>query len=227
MWSCSRSGADDDLLANVQSLQIQLRRTEKNLQTVEKELFSSTSEHYSHCFNEVVNVPPEDFVQLKSNCQGFCSCKKNSGRTPHQDFQRKSKSYSVPTTLDKTVEGNEHLQEKLDALHEQNASLTSQNYYLKNSVETMNFELMQSKTKISYLEAALATHLFSIPKLKEQIVNLEAEVSAQDKILKDAEDRLDQNQKTAMEREHMLQRYQKGYKNLKIELIEQSKQGKR
>lgn len=38
MWSRSKSGADDDLLANVQSLQIQLRRTEKNLQTVEKEL---------------------------------------------------------------------------------------------------------------------------------------------------------------------------------------------
>lgn len=44
---------------------------------------------------------------------------------------------------------------------------------------------------------------------------------------RDAEDRLDQNQKTAMEREHMLQRYQKSYKNLKIELIEQNKQGKR
>lgn len=44
---------------------------------------------------------------------------------------------------------------------------------------------------------------------------------------RDAEDRLDQNQKTAMERERMLQRYQKSYKNLKIELIEQNKQGKR
>uniref|UniRef100_A0A8C0Z940 Coiled-coil domain containing 18 n=1 Tax=Cyanistes caeruleus TaxID=156563 RepID=A0A8C0Z940_CYACU len=179
MWTCSKSGAHDDLLANVESLQNQLRRTEKNLQTVEKEL------------------------------------------------SRYECSYSVSTTLDESVEENEHLQEKLDALHEQNASLTSQNYYLKNRVETMNFELMQSKTKISYLEAALATHLVSIPKLKEQIVNLEAEVSAQDKILKDAEDRLDQNQKTAMEREHMLQRYQEGYKNLQIELIEQSKQERR
>ncbi|XP_063263583.1 coiled-coil domain-containing protein 18 isoform X2 [Prinia subflava] len=181
--SCSKSGADDDLLANVQSLQIQLRRTEQNLQTVEKEL-SSTSEHYGHCFDEVIDVPLEDFEHLNYTCQGFCSCKKNSGRTSHQDFQRKSKSYSVSTTLDKTVEENEHLQEKLDALHEQNASLTSQNQYLKDRVETMNFELMQSKTKISYLEATLATHLFSIPKLKEQIVNLEAEISAQDKILK-------------------------------------------
>lgn len=46
--------------------------------------------------------------------------------------------------------------------------------------ETPNMFVFQ----ISYLEAALATHLFNIPKLKEQIVNLEAEVSAQDKILK-------------------------------------------
>lgn len=46
------------------------------------------------------------------------------------------------------MEEDEHLQEKLDALYEQNASLTSQNQYLKNRVETMNFELMQSKTKV-------------------------------------------------------------------------------
>lgn len=38
--------------------------------------------------------------------------------------------------------------------------------------------------QISYLESTLAAHLVSIPKLKEQIANLEAEVSAQDKILK-------------------------------------------
>ncbi|XP_057886350.1 coiled-coil domain-containing protein 18 [Melospiza georgiana] len=228
MWTCSKSDADDDLLANVQSLQNQLRRTEKNLQTVEKELSRyDTREYYSHCFDEVTDVLLQDFVQPNYDCQGFSSCKKNSGRTSRQDFQRKCKSYSVSATLDKTVEENEQLQEKFDALHEQNASLTSQNHYLKNRVETMNFELMQSKTKISYLEGALATHLISIPKLKEQIVNLEAEISAQDKILKDAEDRLDQNQKTAMEREQMLERYQKGYKILKIELIEQSKQGKR
>lgn len=38
--------------------------------------------------------------------------------------------------------------------------------------------------QISYLESTLGTRLVSIPKLKEQIVNLEAEVSAQDKILR-------------------------------------------
>jgi len=44
---------------------------------------------------------------------------------------------------------------------------------------------------------------------------------------RDAEDKLDQSRKTGMERENMLQRYKKDYENLKMELIEQSKQGKR
>uniref|UniRef100_A0A8C3N2F5 Uncharacterized protein n=1 Tax=Geospiza parvula TaxID=87175 RepID=A0A8C3N2F5_GEOPR len=101
--------------------------------------------------------------------------------------------------------------EKLDALHEQNASLTSQNHYLKNRVETMNFELMQSKTKVCIFIVPQDTHSYFYYAL----------------FARDAEDRLDQNQKTAMEREHVLERYQKGYKILKIELIEQSKQGKR
>lgn len=227
MWTYSKSAADEDL-ANLQSLWNQLRKTEKNLQTVEEELSSThTSERCGPCLDEAVNFTLEDLVQPNCNYQGFSDCKKNAGKTSFQDFQRKSESCSVSTASDKTAEENERLKEKLDALHEQNASLTSQNHYLRNRVETMNFELVQSKTRISYLESALGTRLVSIPKLKEQIVNLEAEVSAQDKILRDAEDKLNQSQKTAMERGNMLQRYKKDYKNLKMELIEQSKQGKR
>lgn len=44
---------------------------------------------------------------------------------------------------------------------------------------------------------------------------------------RDTEDKLEQSQKTIMERESMLHRYKKDYKNLKMELIERSKQGKR
>ncbi|XP_040466615.1 coiled-coil domain-containing protein 18 isoform X1 [Falco naumanni] len=228
MWTCSTSAADEDLLANLQSLHSQLKRTEKNLQIVEEELSSTgTSEHYGRCFHEAADFTLEDLVQPNCSCQRFSSCEKNAIKTSCQDFQRKSESYSVSTTSDKSAEENEHLKEKLNVLHEQNASLVSQNHCLKNRVETMNFELMQSKTKISYLESTLGTHLVSIPKWKEQIANLEAEVSAQDKILRDAENKLDQSQKTAMEREDMLQRYKKDYKNLKMELIERNKQGKR
>uniref|UniRef100_A0A8C4TU62 Coiled-coil domain containing 18 n=1 Tax=Falco tinnunculus TaxID=100819 RepID=A0A8C4TU62_FALTI len=163
------------------------------------------------CFHEAADFTLEDLVQPNCSCQRFSNCEKNAIKT------------SLSTTSDKSAEENEHLKEKLNVLHEQNASLVSQNHCLKNRVETMNFELMQSKTKV----CVFSTHLVSIPKWKEQIANLEAEVSAQDKILRDAENKLDQSQKTAMEREDMLQRYKKDYKNLKMELIEQNKQGKR
>ncbi|XP_064311587.1 coiled-coil domain-containing protein 18 isoform X3 [Phalacrocorax carbo] len=228
MWTRSKSAAGEGLLADLQSLQNRLRRTERNLQTVEEELSStSTSKHYGHCFDEAVDLTLKDLVQPNCNYQGFSNCKNNAGKTFCHDLQRKSETYSVSTASDKTVEQNERLKEKLDALCEQNASLASQNQYLKNRVETMNLELIQSKTRISYLESTLGTHLVSISKLKEQIVNLEAEVSAQDKILRGTEDKLDQSRKTGMEREKMLQRYKKDYKNLKMELIERSKQGKR
>uniref|UniRef100_A0A8C8EBA3 Coiled-coil domain containing 18 n=1 Tax=Otus sunia TaxID=257818 RepID=A0A8C8EBA3_9STRI len=167
MWTCSKSAAAEDPLANVQSLRNQLRRTERNLQAVEEEL--SRYEYLSYTF------------------------------------------YSVSTTSDKTVEENECLKEKLGALREQNASLTSQNHYLKNRVETMNFELMQSKTRV-------CTRLISIPKLKEQIVNLEAEVSAQDKIL-----RAEQQRDEALLNVEELTRAFKKYKEKITEKLEKVK----
>uniref|UniRef100_A0A8C8AZN4 Coiled-coil domain containing 18 n=1 Tax=Otus sunia TaxID=257818 RepID=A0A8C8AZN4_9STRI len=219
MWTCSKSAAAEDPLANVQSLRNQLRRTERNLQAVEEELSSTdTSEHYGHCFDEAVDFTLEDLVQPDCNYQGVSNCRKNAGKTSCQDFQRKSKFYSVSTTSDKTVEENECLKEKLGALREQNASLTSQNHYLKNRVETMNFELMQSKTRISYLESILGTRLISIPKLKEQIVNLEAEVSAQDKIL-----RAEQQRDEALLNVEELTRAFKKYKEKITEKLEKVK----
>uniref|UniRef100_A0A8C8AZA4 Coiled-coil domain containing 18 n=1 Tax=Otus sunia TaxID=257818 RepID=A0A8C8AZA4_9STRI len=149
MWTCSKSAAAEDPLANVQSLRNQLRRTERNLQF-----------------------------------------------------------YSVSTTSDKTVEENECLKEKLGALREQNASLTSQNHYLKNRVETMNFELITTKIYFLYKKVPIFLIMLCL-------------------FDRDAEDKLDQSRKTGMQRANMLQRYKKDYKNLKTELTELSKQGKR
>eukprot|EP00076_Gallus_gallus_P003412 NP_001238963.1 coiled-coil domain-containing protein 18 [Gallus gallus] len=225
MWAHPRSD-DEELL--LESLRRQLRRTEENLQSVGAELSSTgTREHSDRCFEEAANLTLEDLVQLNCNSQCSSNCKKTVGKTSCWDFQRKSKSDLLPTAFDKAVKENERLKEKLNNLHEQNASLASQNHYLKNRIETTNMELMESKTRISYLESTLGMHLVSIPKLEERIVTLEAEVSAQDKILRDAEDKLEQSQKTVVERESVLQRYKKDYEDLKIELIEQNKQGKR
>lgn len=54
----------------------------------------------------------------------------------------------MSTTPEKIAEENECLKEKLNALHQQNAYLASQNRYLKNRAETVNVELMQSKTRV-------------------------------------------------------------------------------
>ncbi|XP_021260455.1 coiled-coil domain-containing protein 18 isoform X5 [Numida meleagris] len=227
MWTCYKSD-DEELLAAVDSLRNQLRRTEKNLQTVGAELSSAgTSEHSDCCFDEAADLTLENLVQLNCNSQYSSNCKKTVGKMSCRDFQRKSNSDLMPIAFDKAVEENERLKEKLNDLHEQNASLASQNHYLNNKIETINLELMESKTRISYLESTLGTHLVSIPKLEERIVTLEAEVSAQDKILRDAEDKLERSQKTVVERESVLQRYKRDYENLKIELIERNKQGKR
>ncbi|XP_053928480.1 coiled-coil domain-containing protein 18 isoform X2 [Cuculus canorus] len=211
----------------LRALRNRLRRTERDLRAVQAELAStSASDPCGPCSREAVDLALEDLHQPFCSYRGFSSSN-SACKTTCQEFQRKLESYSVSTSSDKSMDENDHLKETLDALHEQNASLTSQNHYLKNRVETMNFELMQSKARVFYLESTLNTHLVSIPKLKEQIVNLKAEVSAQDKILRDTEDKLDQSQKTGMERANILHRYKKDCKSLKMELIEQSKQGKR
>lgn len=67
----------------------------------------------------------------------------------------------------------------------------------------------------------------TIPILEEQIMSLEAEVSAQDKVLREAEDKLEQSQKMVIEKEKRLQESKEECIKLKVDLLEQSKQGKR
>jgi len=65
----------------------------------------------------------------------------------------------LPTAFDKAVKENERLKEKLNNLHEQNASLASQNHYLKNRIETTNVELMESKTRVCIFNTFHSIHV--------------------------------------------------------------------
>ncbi|XP_019357167.1 PREDICTED: coiled-coil domain-containing protein 18 isoform X4 [Gavialis gangeticus] len=233
-WTGHKNEDEEEfLLANVVALRSQLKETEKSLQNLGEEL--SSSSEGSHCishFTEIVGLSLEDLIQ--PNCSEYqnYSGQKSACKVSHQDRtpQRKSKtkSHSVSAAFNKSMEKEkEHLKEKLSILHEQNSSLVSQNYCLMNKIETINLELAQSKTRISLLESALGTHSVNIPLLEEQIVNLEAEVTAQDKVLRDAENKLEYSQKMVVEKEHILQRFKEECKKLKMDLIEQSKQRKR
>nr|XP_030724550.1 coiled-coil domain-containing protein 18 isoform X6 [Globicephala melas] len=132
-------------------------------------------------------------------------------------------SFSSSTPVDQEIKS---LREKLNNLRQQNACLVSQNHSLMTKIESVHFELTQSRAKVSMLESAQQQAAI-VPILEEQIINLEAEVSAQDKVLREAEDKLQQSQKMVTEKEQSLQKSQEECIKLKVDLFEQSKQGKR
>uniref|UniRef100_A0AAA9SRV5 Coiled-coil domain containing 18 n=1 Tax=Bos taurus TaxID=9913 RepID=A0AAA9SRV5_BOVIN len=132
-------------------------------------------------------------------------------------------SFSSSTPVDQEIKS---LREKLNKLRQQNACLVSQNHSLMTKIESVHFELTQSRAKVSMLESA-QKQAANVPILEEQIINLEAEVSAQDKVLREAEDKLEQSQKMVIEKEQSLQKSQEECIRLKVDLLEQSKQGKR
>uniref|UniRef100_A0A8C6X294 Coiled-coil domain containing 18 n=1 Tax=Naja naja TaxID=35670 RepID=A0A8C6X294_NAJNA len=136
----------------------------------------------------------------------------------NSDSSRKPRSKSME-------EENELLRDKLNVVRENNASLISQNHKLMNEIETIKFELNQAR--ISFLESTLGTRSVHIPILEEQIASLEADVQAQDSLLKDTEDKLEESQKMLMEKECDLQKLKEDYRKMKHDLIGWSKQGKR
>ncbi|XP_010643200.1 coiled-coil domain-containing protein 18 isoform X8 [Fukomys damarensis] len=132
-------------------------------------------------------------------------------------------SFLSSTPVDQEIKS---LREKLDILRQQNACLVTQNHSLMSKIESIHFELTQSRAKISVLESA-QHQATTIPILEEQIMSLEAEVSAQDKVLREAEDKLEQSQKMVIEKEKRFQESKEECIKLKVDLLEQRKQGKR
>ncbi|XP_054837612.1 coiled-coil domain-containing protein 18 [Eublepharis macularius] len=222
---------EENLLASVMALRNQLRKTERNLENLGEELFSSDSYDYSDQSihgGELEVLTMEDLVyttELQNS-----SAHNTASRTPlhKRDSRRKYRNKSYSVSFDKSMEEeNEQLRDKLNVVREQNTLLTSQNYQLMNEIESINFEMNQSKARISFLESALGTHSVSIPMLEDQIESLEAEVQAQDNVLKETEDKLAQSHSMVMEKEFTLQKFKEEYKKMKHDLIERSKHGKR
>ncbi|XP_063481497.1 coiled-coil domain-containing protein 18 isoform X17 [Symphalangus syndactylus] len=131
--------------------------------------------------------------------------------------------FSSSSPVDQEIKS---LQEKLNKLRQQNACLVTQNHSLMTKFESIHFELTQSRAKVAMLEPA-QQQAASVPILEEQIINLEAEVSAQDKVLREAENKLEQSQKMVIEKEQSLQESKEECIKLKMGLLEQTKQGKR
>ncbi|XP_060058074.1 coiled-coil domain-containing protein 18 isoform X4 [Erinaceus europaeus] len=226
----NKDNEEESLLANVASLRHELKRTEWNLQNLGEELSSvSPSEHsdYASHLRRSERLILEDLSQ--PNHLEFLNyslykkvCKMPGSSANFHKSPRDKMSFSF-ASLDQEIK---NLREKLSKLRQQNACLVSQNHSLMTKIESIHFELTQSRAKISMLES-VQQQAANVPILEEQIINLEAEVSAQDKVLREAEDKLEQSQKMVIEKEQSLQKSQEECIKLKVDLLEQSKQGKR
>ncbi|XP_032458632.1 coiled-coil domain-containing protein 18 isoform X4 [Phocoena sinus] len=227
----NKDNEEESLLADVASLRHELKITEWSLQRLGEELSSvSPRENSGYASNlsrserlvlEGLSQPSQLGLLNYSPYKKVCKMP-NSGT----DFQKKPRdkmSFSSSTPVDQEIKS---LREKLNKLRQQNACLVSQNHSLMTKIESVHFELTQSRTKVSMLESAQQQAAI-VPILEEQIINLEAEVSAQDKVLREAEDKLQQSQKMVTEKEQSLQKSQEECIKLKVDLFEQSKQGKR
>ncbi|XP_055979221.1 coiled-coil domain-containing protein 18 [Sorex fumeus] len=226
----NKDNEEESLLANVASLRHELKRTEWSLQNVGEELYSgspSENSDYASNLSRGERFLLEDLSQ--PNHLGLLNyspykkiCKVNNNNT---DFQKKT-SNKMPYSSSSMDQEIKSLREKLNKLRQQNACLVSQNHSLMTKLESVHFDLAQSRAKISMLESA-QQQAANVPILEEHIINLEAEVSAQDKVLREAEDKLEQSQKMVIEKEKSLQKSQEECIKLKVDLLEQSKQGKR
>ncbi|XP_032011228.1 coiled-coil domain-containing protein 18 isoform X3 [Hylobates moloch] len=224
----NKDNEEESLLANIASLRHELKITEWSLQSLGEELSSvSPGENSDYAPNPsrseklILDVQPSHPGLLNySPNENIC---KISGSST--DFQKKprDKMFSSSSPVDQEIKS---LQEKLNKLRQQNACLVTQNHSLMTKFESIHFELTQSRAKVATLESA-QQQAASVPILEEQIINLEAEVSAQDKVLREAENKLEQSQKMVIEKEQSLQESKEECIKLKMGLLEQTKQGKR
>lgn len=147
----NKDNEEESLLANVASLRHELKRTEWSLQNLGEELSSaSPSENSDYVSNpsRSERLILEDLTQPSHrgllNYTPFKKVCKLSGGSA--DFQKKSRdkvSFSSPP-MEQEIKS---LREKLNKLRQQNACLVTQNHSLMTKMESIHFELTQSKAK--------------------------------------------------------------------------------
>eukprot|EP00069_Balaena_mysticetus_P006918 bmy_05409T0 len=184
----NKDNEEESLLADVASLRHELKITEWSLQSLGEELSSvspSENSHYASNLSRSERLVLEDLSQPSQlgllNYSPYKKvCKMPNSGTDFQKKPRDKMSFSSSTPVDQEIKS---LREKLNKLRQQNACLVSQNHSLMTKIESVHFELTQSRAKVSMLESA-QQQAANVPILEEQIINLEAEVSAQDKVLR-------------------------------------------
>ncbi|XP_056379110.1 coiled-coil domain-containing protein 18 isoform X2 [Hyla sarda] len=170
---------------------------------------------------------------------GLCAPRESATKQSNAMFHRGSESLRMggdkTGSLRTTEQENKKLRDRLLALQEQNAVLTSQNLSLRNRIESMQLGLAKCKSQSSSRPmrdvrsygSAFGSRPSRILDLEEHVASLEAESEAQEKALRIAEDKLAENVRKIAEKDQILQKFREEMKKLKVELYESNKSCKR
>ncbi|XP_058887561.1 coiled-coil domain-containing protein 18-like isoform X5 [Acipenser ruthenus] len=229
---------EEDLTANVLAIRKRLKSTEKSLQNLGEELKDNSSEHsdYSSQCSFPVGLTledldwPDEAEPLSSSQHITRSRRMAEHKRPSNSAgaNTSSRSFSGLSSSSRMIElENKKLRKTLSVIQEENNSLISENHQLLTDLESVQFELTDSKSKIRLLESTLTSKVVSVPELEDQIIGLEAEVEAQENALRDAEEKLEESHQTVKTMERAMEKMKEELRRVKTEFSEQSRLGKR
>ncbi|XP_066548781.1 coiled-coil domain-containing protein 18 [Amia ocellicauda] len=230
---------EENLVANVVALRNELRRTETNLQSLGEDLSDvpgAVSNCSSHSAFPVVLTledlqQPDETPPLPGNPRLASTSKTMAERrvlSCSNGASRDSRSLSGSSSLARQVEmENTLLRRKLSTIQEENVALATENRQLTRELDLVQAELTNSKTKIRYLESTMGSKASSVPVLKEQLRDLEAEFEVHENALRDAEQRLEQSQQSSLFMERVVEKLKEELRRVKAELADRNRQGKR
>ncbi|XP_058887560.1 coiled-coil domain-containing protein 18-like isoform X4 [Acipenser ruthenus] len=244
---------EEDLTANVLAIRKRLKSTEKSLQNLGEELKDNSSEHsdYSSQCSFPVGLTLED-LDWPDEAEPLSSSQHITRSRRMAEHKRPSNSAGANTSSRVRANGQVHchncmtlsfsglssssrmielenkkLRKTLSVIQEENNSLISENHQLLTDLESVQFELTDSKSKIRLLESTLTSKVVSVPELEDQIIGLEAEVEAQENALRDAEEKLEESHQTVKTMERAMEKMKEELRRVKTEFSEQSRLGKR
>ncbi|XP_062844064.1 coiled-coil domain-containing protein 18 isoform X3 [Trichomycterus rosablanca] len=233
------STADRLLVDDVVSLRNQLRITERNLQALGEQLSQSESEIVaehkdgsgsdgfpSHLTLEDLQRP--DAARSRSHPG---SVERTSTPKPRENPRRTcSRAHSAdyrPRSAEDMENEAAQLRRKLASVRQENSSLVLENRQLVSDLEAAQLELPGSRSKLCVLGSSIGAKTSSVSLMKEQILDLEAQLEVQVKALRDAELRRAASEQTVGHSNRLVEELREELDEVKSDLTDRTRQWKR
>nr|XP_023672400.1 coiled-coil domain-containing protein 18 isoform X5 [Paramormyrops kingsleyae] len=209
---------EEDLVENVVSLRNQLRRTEISLQTLSNQL---------SCTEQSGCPQPELPAALTIEDLQQADAPKPPAGGPSPARRSVTMANSRPASAREMELESSQLKRQLHSTQEKNSSLVLENQQLVQQLEALQFELTSSRTKIHLLGSTVGSKTSSLSVMKEQILDLGAEVEQRSSALRETERKLQESQRAVVMSNRHVTELKAELREVRAVLAERSAQGQR